>query len=305
MVIKKRSFTQRVKTEIILNWPHNKNHIKKELMLLINLNNNIIFDNQKNFLTMEMENTHSVNYFLKLYDLLFDVKKNPHLLKKDMRKKQLVVFLKENFLSYLNQSDFLNLLSKKSNFFLVMKICFLLFGNISSPQTNFYHLEFVFHDFKRAQTIISIMEKKFNAKLTKRRKMWIIYIKKAEHISNFLRFLNANSSLLEFENVRIERDFLNSINRIHNMDLANLEKTIKASARVNNMIKQIYQSPFWSKLGLKQQRICLIRLKNPNFTLQDICDFYNQKYNDIISKSMVNHTFRKIKENQIYKNEKK
>ena len=305
MVIKKRSFTQRVKTEIILNWPHCQNQIKKELMLLINLSNNINFDNKKNFLTMEMENTHSANYFLKLYDLLFDVKKNPHLLKKDPFKKQLVVFLEENFLSYINKISLSSFLKKQDNFFLVAKICFLLFGNINSPQTNFYHLEFVFHDFKKAQSLILIMEKKFSAKLTKRRKMWIIYIKKAEHISNFLRFLNANSSLLEFENVRIERDFLNSINRIHNMDLANLEKTIKASSRVNSMIQQIYQTPFWSKLGLKQQRICLIRLKNPNFTLQDICDFYNQKYNDIISKSMVNHTFRKIKENQIYKNEKK
>ena len=300
MVIKKTSFTQRVKNELIFNTSKINKKQKIELLLLVSLSQDITFLNDQKILKINLENKNISNYFLKVYSRFYKLNKF-----KDWEKKQkLEITLSSEFADFLYSFDLKQTFLSINNLPLVAKVCFLIFGNINPPETNFYHLEFVFNSENKAELFLQATQKDFEAKLIKRRKLYVVYVKKAEHISNFLRTINATSSLLEFENVRIERDFLNSINRIHNMDLANLEKTIKASTEINSIIKKIYKKPLWKNLSEKEQKICLIRLNNPNFSLQDICDFYNKKYNDIISKSLVNHTFRKIKINWIYERQK-
>ncbi len=300
MVIKKTSFTQRVKNELIFNTSKINEKQKIELLLLVSLSQDITFLSDLKILKINLENKNISNYFLKVYSHFYKLNKF-----KDWEKKQeLEIALSSEFVDFLYSFDFKQTFLSINNLPLVAKVCFLIFGNINPPETNFYHLEFVFNSKNKAGLFLQATQKDFEAKLIKRRKLYVVYVKKAEHISNFLRTINATSSLLEFENVRIERDFLNSINRIHNMDLANLEKTIKASTEINSIIKKIYKKPSWNNLSEKEQKICLIRLNNPNFSLQDICDFYNKKYNDIISKSLVNHTFRKIKINWIYERQK-
>ena len=56
---------------------------------------------------------------------------------------------------------------------------------------------------------------------------YMIYIKEAEKIGDFLRMINAISALLYFEDIRIYRDHKNMTNRLNNCEQANMEKSMK------------------------------------------------------------------------------
>ena len=57
-----------------------------------------------------------------------------------------------------------------------------------------------------------------------------------------MKLIGANKTLFMFEDQRIQRDFTNTINRIHNMDYANLEKKAKAARETIQAIKRTYNS---------------------------------------------------------------
>ena len=54
------------------------------------------------------------------------------------------------------------------------------------------------------------------AKVAKKKRGFITYIKESEKISDFLRVVGAISALFEYEYERIKRDFVNSITRVMN-----------------------------------------------------------------------------------------
>ncbi len=108
---------------------------------------------------------------------------------------------------------------------------FLAGGSISDPNTSSYHLEVQFYYQKNATKVMKYLDKyKFNFQLIQRRKKWVIYLKKSDLISDFLKAVQATNSLIKFEDVRIQRDYLNHLNRYSNLDLHNQEKLSKASA---------------------------------------------------------------------------
>ena len=69
-----------------------------------------------------------------------------------------------------------------------------------------------------------------NAKETRRRSGYIVYLKEAEKIGDFLHIVGAVNAMLAFEDLRIMRDMRNSVNRLVNCDTANLKKTAKCSS---------------------------------------------------------------------------
>lgn len=70
-----------------------------------------------------------------------------------------------------------------------------------------------------------------NAKETRRRSGYIVYLKEAEKIGDFLHIVGAVNAMLAFEDLRIMRDMRNSVNRLVNCDTANLKKTANAAAK--------------------------------------------------------------------------
>ena len=53
-----------------------------------------------------------------------------------------------------------------------------------------------------------------NAKILNREKGYMIYIKEAEKISDFIKILGATKAVLYYENVRVYRDKKNSTNQV-------------------------------------------------------------------------------------------
>lgn len=167
---------------------------------------------------------------------------------------------------------------------------FLGGGSVSNPEKT-YHLEIVTYAKKTASEIMNTMGSfNINAKLIKRNKNHIVYIKDGEHIADFLKVIGAHAALLKFENVRILKEMRNNVNRAVNCETANLEKTVQASLRQIEKIKLIIDCIGFDKLpqGLKQ--VAELRLEHTDASLKEIGEMIDPP----ISKSGVNHRLRKI-----------
>ena len=114
---------------------------------------------------------------------------------------------------------------------------FLSSGSIKKKKKSQYHLEFIVDNFNYAKFISKLLNK-FNlkSKYLKRENKYMVYIKEAEKISDFLRIMNATNSLFYYEDIRIYRDHKNMTNRLNNCEQANIDKVIETATK---QIKEI------------------------------------------------------------------
>ena len=117
-----------------------------------------------------------------------------------------------------------------------------------------------------------------------------IYIKKGEEISNFLALIGANSSVLKFEDIRIQREMRGKVNRLVNCKSANLNKTINASVEQINAIKKLQANKKFNKLDDNLKEIAKLRLENPDMPLSEL----GKLLSNPVGKSGVNYRLKKI-----------
>ena len=109
---------------------------------------------------------------------------------------------------------------------------FIATGSINDPKTSRYHLEFIVDNREYADFISGLLNKyQLNSKVIKREKNYMVYIKEAEKISDFLRIIHAFSGVMYFEDIRIYRDHKNMTNRLNNCEQANMDKIFLTAAK--------------------------------------------------------------------------
>lgn len=173
--------------------------------------------------------------------------------------------------------------------------CFLASGSVNSPKTSNYHLEIVANEEKYAHFLAKQLHKFYiEAKTIKRRNNYVTYVKKSEKIADFLRIIGAFRCLMEFENVRIQRDQYNSVNRVYNCDIANDMKSMKTGSEQLKMIQYIDKMIGIRNLDENLRDLANIRLNNPEASLNEIKDIYEAESGLTISKSGIYHRFQKI-----------
>ncbi len=111
-------------------------------------------------------------------------------------------------------------------------------------------------------------------------------------LSDFMAFFGGSNAVLELNDIIAYRSVRNDINRIKNCELANLDKSIEAGQKQYLAIKLIEEKIGLESLSEKLREIAIIRLENPDFTLEQIAELAGGD----ISKSGINHRFRKIME---------
>ena len=179
---------------------------------------------------------------------------------------------------------------------------FLASGSVNDPKSINYHLEIVTSNEQLAQRLSRLIERfdraNFNPKVQKRRNKYIVYLKKSDQIGEFLIFIGAINSSLYFENIRIERDMQNVVNRMFVCDEANYAKTLKSSKEQIENIK-IVQKYYGAKPEDNEKLAALmeLRLEKEDATLSELADLLTEKLNSSkpISKSNVNHLFIKLR----------
>ena len=109
---------------------------------------------------------------------------------------------------------------------------FIATGSVNDPKTSRYHLEFIVDDYDYGVYISELLNKfNLNSKVIKREKNYMVYVKEAEKISDFLRVINAYNGVLYFEDIRIYRDHKNMTNRLNNCEQANMDKGFLTAVR--------------------------------------------------------------------------
>lgn len=172
---------------------------------------------------------------------------------------------------------------------------FLAGGSVNNPETSRYHLEIYSTYEDHNEDLAKLMNQFFylNAKTTKRRSGYIVYLKEAEKIGDFLHIVGALNAMLSFEDLRIMRDMRNSVNRLVNCDTANLKKTATAAAKQVEDIQLIDEKKGLETLPEKLQNLARFRLTHPELSLKEVAA---QVPDGPISKSGVNHRFKKLHE---------
>lgn len=169
---------------------------------------------------------------------------------------------------------------------------FLAGGSVNNPETSRYHLEIYSLYEEHNETIAKMINRyHLNARTTSRRSGYIVYLKEAEKIANFLQLIGATSAMLKFENIRIVRDMRNSVNRLVNCENANMDKVANASNRQIENIRLIDQRVGLNQLPPKLQMIAKTRLAHQEVSLKELGELVPD---GPISKSGVNHRLRKI-----------
>ncbi|MDE5599330.1 MAG: DNA-binding protein WhiA, partial [Ureaplasma sp.] len=177
---------------------------------------------------------------------------------------------------------------------------FLSSGSISNPFKSNYHLEFRISNlelFDVSKKILNDFKIKFLE--TFHHKKHVIYIKKIQDISDMLKIFNANNNMFLLEEHRIESDFVNTCQRLNNLDVSNLSKTINANNEINHIITEIKKTREYYSLSDNLKKYCEIKLQNPTLTMNELVEVLNKSFSKPITKSWINHI--NIKLRKIYK----
>ena len=190
-----------------------------------------------------------------------------------------------NNFNFLEKDDPNNLLAS----FFVVK------GYANTPESKYYHLEIRLekeYQFKTMNRILQTVG--INPKIKKEGIKYKMYLKNSSSISDILKFMNAPKSVMYFEDIRIERDFLSSLTKINSIDVYNAEKTTAASHIQKQDILKIIKSSSFNDLNENKQNIARLRLDNLHLSLKELTYKYNQTYDTSFSKSAIYHWLREI-----------
>ena len=174
---------------------------------------------------------------------------------------------------------------------------FLGSGSINDPKKSRYHLEFLVEELEYAEFINKLLNNfRLNSKVLKRDTKYMIYIKEAEKIGDFLRIINATNAVFYFEDIRIYRDHKNMTNRLNNCEQANVDRVIETA---NNQIKDIEileKNDAVDLLDDKVKQVLKYRKKYPEVSLTELSEIITIETGNSITKSGIYHRMKKITE---------
>ena len=170
-----------------------------------------------------------------------------------------------------------------------VRACFITGGAISNPQRT-YHMDFVLDEADTQKLTRALRGFGMDAKVTQRRGTSVVYVKEASEIADILNVMMAHKSLLLFENIRVEKDLRNNLNRKVNFETANLNKTVAAALEQIEAIEFIERHVGLEDLSEPLEKIARLRLQYDAASLEEIGAMLSPP----IGKSGVNHRLRKI-----------
>ena len=178
-----------------------------------------------------------------------------------------------------------------------LKGTFLASGSINDPKKSRYHMEILISLPEEAVYVQKLLNGfDLNAKILSREKGYMIYIKEAEKISDFIKLLGAVNAVLYYENVRIYRDQKNMTNRLNNCELANMDKVFETAAEQLKQIEIIEENDGVMLLDDRTKVALEYRKKYPEASLKELAEIISFETGKPLTKSGLNHRLRKIKE---------
>lgn len=278
------------------------------LSAFLHINSNLLIVNKQMQLQIEIENATIAKRMFSILKNRYDVEIELKVVKKQNLNKNNVYILRVlsqgiEILEDLGIYTSRGMRHTPSSVITVKPCCkqaylggaFLAGGSINAPTTPNYHLEIATVDDELAEFIKKLFEyQDINAKITKRRNKYVVYVKAADHIADFLKVTRAHVKTLEFEDVRIQRDFKNSLIRLDNCEVANEVKSIQAGNKQIDAIQKLIEHNRYNYLEPRLIQVADLRMQYPEASLNELIYEYEEIHGETISKSGLQHRFKKI-----------
>lgn len=161
-------------------------------------------------------------------------------------------------------------------------------GSVNNPKKE-YHLEINVTNQENLEKLVEILQQ---LGIKVKTLPLSIYLKEGEEIAKFLALIGANRAVMQFEDIRIQKEMRGKVNRLVNCKAANLNKTINASVEQIAAIKNLQETGRFQKLEDNLKEIALLRLENPDMPLIELGKLLKQP----VGKSGVNYRLKKIME---------
>ena len=285
------SFSSEIKQELNkTNKLANKEIVKYELIGYL-ISGNIEFTNKSN-IKFSTESDYNIN---RLAKLLSNLEINYNI---EMSRKNFVIKLKTADIKEVVNCENKQIIvkeeikneTKEENLRAIIRGVFLGSGSINNPE-NKYHLEITFKQDENLELVIEILKKLgISCKKMRIQNKYSLYIKDGEEISKFLAVIEANKAVMQFEDVRIQKEMRGKVNRLVNCETANLNKTINASIEQIAAIEKLQKNGRFNKLNDNLKEIAILRLENPDMALSDL----GKLLKNPVGKSGVNYRLKKI-----------
>lgn len=176
--------------------------------------------------------------------------------------------------------------------FLMIRYFFICLGSVNSPiREKQYHLELRIKDELVQKFIIDVCKDyNINFKVTNRKSGKALYLNKSEEIGDFLNLIGCQDTLFQFEDERIGRDLYLVNNRYNNADVANTYKTISASQKQIDAIKQLKKDGRFDSLSTKARMVAKLRELYPQMSLSELAEINK----DNLTKSNISYHLKNI-----------
>ena len=284
----KLSFSSDIKQELNKNSNLvNKEIVKQELLgYLLSGNTSIGKDNKIKFST---ESDYNINRFSKL---LTNLNINHQI---DITGKTFFITIKKKEIDWLpiieNKIVLTGQIGKKEEEKRAfIRGLFMGAGSVNNPE-NKYHLEIIVANEENLWIVKEILENLgIHIKILQTKQKNSLYLKEGEEISRFLALIGANKAVMQFEDIRVQREMRGKVNRLVNCESANLNKTINASIEQIAAIRKLKQDGKFNKLDENLKEIANLRLENPDMPLSEL----GKLLKNPIGKSGVNYRLKKI-----------
>lgn len=303
------SFSEEIKNELISLKEESSQGRLAILAALIKINGNLKISNDTLEIVIKTENEKIAQFII---DMLHDefsinprvsyfktnnLKKNPYFLISIHQRpleilNVLEIFDKDGLIEYPSKK----LVNNSHTLICYLRGAFLASGSINHPQSSGgYHLEINCNEEEYAKYLALLLNRKYlNAKVCKRRNKYIVYLKRGETIADFLKLVGAIEGLLFYEDLRIQRDFENNLNRSTNCYAANEEKRRLLAEQQLKIVETLIQQNKIVMLQEKEAVIAKLRIDNPDGTLSELAEDYVAATGKNISKSTIRAVFIRL-----------
>ncbi|MEB3196272.1 MAG: DNA-binding protein WhiA [Candidatus Sericytochromatia bacterium] len=169
---------------------------------------------------------------------------------------------------------------------------FMAGGSLVAP-TKAYHLEFNTTEDVALWIQDLLAREEVASKVYQRAphsEVWTVYVKDGNGIAAFLTALGAHQALMRWEEVRVGKDLVNSVQRVVNCETANLNRTLTSSQRQVAEIAWLKAHRLLDSLPEDCQLVAQARLDAPYASLIELGD----RFTPPLSKSAVNHRLKQL-----------
>ena len=263
------SYAQNVKQELARKFDEDENCMRAELAAIFKIGGNAI-EGRIEFSSLNAAVVRKViNLIKKIYP---DAKKEIAAVRNTNLVKSMRYFVRIFLTS--DAEDFFNSINscKISRSYALqiayMRGAFLAGGTVNRPESQYY-LEIV----SGSESAAKLVNKTFNhldlsAVMRARREDFVVYLREADSILDFMWMLGANEAIERFDAARNLKEVRANINRITNCEMANLNKAIDTAQKQLADIRLLIENNVEVDDVLKQTME--LRLQNPECTVAEL-----------------------------------